>query len=87
MRYTGYALLVFGTGLLVGLGVIAADLPAFGRVASGLMALGIAALPLTMLADWRRAARPPPKRQARAKPRTRKKPRARPKPVASKPRP
>ena len=88
MRYTRYALLVFGLGLFAGLTVIAADLPVFGRVASGLMALGIAALPFTMLADWRRAAKPPPQRRpAKAKPRARRKPRARPKPVASKGRP
>ena len=88
MRYTGYALLVFGAGLLAGLGLIAADLTAFGPLASGLMALGIAALPMTILADWRRAAKPPAKRRpAKAKPRARKKPRPKPKPVASKPRP
>jgi hypothetical protein len=85
MRYTGYALLVFGLGLIVGLGLIAADLPVFGRVASGLMALGIAALPVTMLLDWRRSAKPPAKRKP--KPRARRKPRAKPKPVASKGRP
>ena len=88
MRYTHAALLVFGAGLLAGLVVIAADLTRFGWIASGMMALGIAALPLTMLADWRRAAKPPPKRRpARRKPRARRKAKPRSKPVASKPRP
>jgi len=55
MRYTKTALLVFGFGLLLGLGVIAAEIKSLEPVASGLMALGIAAIPVGMIADWRRA--------------------------------
>ncbi len=55
MRYTNTALLVFGCGLLLGLVVIAAEIKSFERVASGLMALGIAGIPVGMVADWRRA--------------------------------
>jgi hypothetical protein len=85
MRYTHAALLLFGAGLLAGLVVIAFDATQFGWVASGMMALGIAALPFTMLADWRRAAKPPPKRRPTAtRKRARRKPKPRPKPVASK---
>ena len=57
MRYTKTALLVFGFGLLLGLVVIAAEIKSLERVASGLMALGIAAIPVGMVADWRRATR------------------------------
>jgi hypothetical protein len=56
MRYTKMALLAFGLGLLLGLVVIAAEIKALERFASGLMALGIAAIPFGILADWRRAA-------------------------------
>ena len=55
MRYTKTALLAFGCGLLLGLVVIAAEIKSLERVASGLMALGIAAIPIGILADWRRA--------------------------------
>ena len=54
MRYTKIALLSFGAGLLLGLVVIATEIDWLDRVASWLMALGIAALPIAMLADWRR---------------------------------
>ena len=57
MRYTKAALLVFGGGLLLGLAVVAGELKPLQRVASGLMALGIAAIPVGMIADWRRAVR------------------------------
>ena len=57
MRYTKMALLAFGLGLLLGLVVIAAELKALERFASGLMALGIAAIPFGIIADWWRAAR------------------------------
>jgi hypothetical protein len=57
MRLTKIALLVFGLGLLLGLVVVAAEIRALERVASGLMALGIAAIPFGMIADWRRAAK------------------------------
>ncbi len=55
MRYTKMALLAFGLGLLLGLVVIAAEIKALERFASGLMALGIAAIPFGIAADWRRA--------------------------------
>jgi hypothetical protein len=54
MRYTRTALLAFGCGLLLGLVVIAAEIKSLERVASGLMAVGIAAIPVGMVADWRR---------------------------------
>jgi hypothetical protein len=69
MRYTKMALLAFGLGLLLGLVVIAAEIKALERFASGLMALGIAAIPFGILADWRRAARARlhhPRRRAKA---------------------
>jgi hypothetical protein len=55
MRYTKIALLAFGFGLLLGLGVLGAEVKSLERVASGLMALGVAAIPVGMAADWRRA--------------------------------
>jgi hypothetical protein len=54
MRYTKIALLAFGVGLLLGLVVLGAEIKSLERVASGLMALGIAAIPFGMVADWRR---------------------------------
>ena len=75
MRYTKTALLMFGAGLVLALAVIAAELDGLERVASAVMALGIAAVPVGMAVDWRlatRAARAPPKR--RGKPRTRRVP-------------
>jgi hypothetical protein len=57
MRYTKTALLAFGCGLVLGLVVIAGDIKSLQRVASGLMALGIAAIPVGMAVDWRRAVR------------------------------
>ena len=59
MRYTKIALLAFGFGLLVGLAVVGAEIKSLARVASGLMALGIAAIPIGMAADWRRAIKTP----------------------------
>ena len=56
MRYTKMALLAFGLGLLLGLVVIAAEIKTLQRFASGLMALGVAAIPLGIIADLRRAA-------------------------------
>ena len=82
MRYTKTALLMFGAGLVLALAVIAAELDRFERVASAVMALGIAAIPIGMAIDWRlatRAARRPAKR--RGKPRAR-----RATPVARRPR-
>ena len=55
MRYTKIALLVFGCGLVLGLVVVAVDIKWLQRLASGLMAFGIAAIPIGMIADWRRA--------------------------------
>ena len=72
MRYTKTALLVFGAGLVLALTVIAAELDRFERVASAVMALGIAAIPIGMAVDWRlatKAAVQPPRRPG--KPRTR----------------
>ena len=69
MRYTKVALLAFGLGLLLGLVVIAAEIKALERFASGLMALGIAAIPFAIIADLRRAARAwlrKPRRRAKA---------------------
>ena len=62
MRYSKWALLVFGAGALLGLAVVSAGLPRLGRVASATMAAGIAALPVALVADWRRA---PPKPRGR----------------------
>jgi uncharacterized membrane protein len=75
MRYTKTALLMFGAGLVLALVVIAAELDGLERVASAVMALGIAAIPIGMAVDWRlatRAAKRPAKR--RGKPRTRRAP-------------
>jgi hypothetical protein len=72
MRYTKTALLMFGAGLVLALVVIAAELDGLERVASAVMALGIAAIPVGMAVDWRlatRAARRPARR--RGKPQTR----------------
>ena len=57
MRFTRTALLAFGFGLLLGLAAVAVEFKSLERVASGLMALGIAAIPVGMVADWRRATR------------------------------
>jgi hypothetical protein len=54
MRYTKLALLIFGFGLVLGLVVVVAELKALERVASGTMALGIVAIPISILADLRR---------------------------------
>ena len=56
LRYTKAALLVFGLGLVLGLVVVAGELPGFERVASGVMALAIVALPVALVADGRGAA-------------------------------
>jgi hypothetical protein len=55
MRYTKIALLVFGLGLLLGLIVVAAEISRLERVASGVMAFGIAVIPIGMIIDWRSA--------------------------------
>lgn len=71
MRCTKIALLMFGAGLVLGLVVIAFELDPLERAASWLMALGIAAIPIGILVDWRRAAKPapPPAPKQRGKPR------------------
>jgi hypothetical protein len=74
MRYTKIALLTFGAGLVLGLVIVVAELDRFDRLASGLMAVGLAGIPIGMAADWRRAAkaaRHPPKRRAKPTPRRR----------------
>jgi hypothetical protein len=57
MRCAKFALLVFGAGLLIGLTVVVAQIDALARVASLSMALGIIALPIGAIVDWRRARR------------------------------
>jgi hypothetical protein len=64
LRYSKSALLVFGAGLVIGLVVVAAEVPVLARVASLAMAAGIVALPFTLIADWRRRI-PSPKPAAR----------------------
>ena len=69
MRYTKAALLIFAFGMLLGLAVVAAELYWLGRVASGIMALGLVLLPVGLIADGRgfvilklRRKRPKPRR-------------------------
>ena len=67
MRYSGWALLLFGAGLMLGLVVVSADLAGLARIASVWMFAGIALLPLGLATDWwshrpwRRPARKPPR--------------------------
>ncbi len=66
MRYTKIALLTFGAGLVLGLVVVVVEIDPLDRVASGLMALGLAGIPVGMIVDWRLATRPlrrPPQRR------------------------
>ena len=68
MRYTKIALLTFGAGLLLGLVVVVAEIDWLDRAASGLMALGLAVLPLGMIVDWRlatKAGRKPAKQRSK----------------------
>jgi len=81
LRYTKLALLVFGGGLLLGLVVVSVGVPRLARLASIAMTLGIAALPLALVADWRRGSAPRPAAKPAARGR-RKKPAGRPKPAA-----
>jgi hypothetical protein len=82
MRYTKTALLGFGLGLVLGLAVVAAEIRSLERLASGLMALGIGAIPIALILDWRRGKamqRPPrrakaPARRTRPPARRRRKP-------------
>jgi uncharacterized membrane protein len=59
MLYTKTALLTFGAGLVLALIAVAADVHPMQRVASTVMALGIAAIPIGMAVDWRLATRAP----------------------------
>jgi hypothetical protein len=52
MRYSKWALLLFGAGALLGLVVVSANLSGLGRIASVAMAAGAALLPVAMIADW-----------------------------------
>ncbi len=61
MRYTKIALLTFGAGLILGLVVVVVEIDPLDRVASGLMALGLAGIPLGMIVDWRLATKAAPK--------------------------
>jgi hypothetical protein len=91
MRYTKIALLTFGAGLVLGLLVVVIEIDWLDRVASSLMALGLAAVPLGMIVDWRlatKSARRPRKargrtRERRTGPQPRRDPRPR-KPVRPK---
>jgi hypothetical protein len=72
MRYTKRALLTFGAGLVLGLIVVVLGWDPIGRVAAGLMALGIVAIPIALIVDWRagtRPAPPPARRRAKVPPR------------------
>src|ERR1700724_4112817 len=78
MRYTKAALLVFGLGLALGFGLIVGEVPGFDWMASGVMALGLVALPIGLLADGRvafvhRILARFSRRKKRAKPRPRSK--------------
>jgi len=53
LRYTKAALLIFGLGMMLGLVVVAGELPGFERVASGVMALSLLLLPFALVADGR----------------------------------
>jgi len=57
MRYTKLALLTFGAGLVLALVAVAAEIHPIQRIASTVMALGNAAIPVGMAVDWRRATR------------------------------
>jgi hypothetical protein len=82
MRYTKIALLSFGAGCVLGLVVDVSETLRLARVASGLMALGLLALPLCIAADlWlivntapraaTKRAKPPARRSATTPPRRR----------------
>jgi hypothetical protein len=53
--------------MLLGLAVVSAGLPRYGRLASATMAAAIVALPATMIADWRRRGTAPAKRRPAAR--------------------
>ena len=70
MRYTKTGLLTFGAGLVLALVVVATETQGLERVASAVMALGIAAIPIGMAVDWRLATRVP-RRPSRRRGKTR----------------
>jgi hypothetical protein len=75
LRYSKWALLVFGAGLVLGLVVVSVRLPGFARLASLAMALGIAALPVALIADWwHKAPAAPTKRRRKSATRRRRTP-------------
>ncbi len=84
MRYTKIALLIFGAGLVLGLIVVVIEFDWLDRVASSLMALGLMAVPLGLIVDWRLAMKPPrlsaAARGKRASPRPAGQPRRAPRP-------
>jgi hypothetical protein len=51
LRYTRIALLIFGSGMIAGLIVVAGEFSAWQRPAAGLMALGLVLIPLGLFAD------------------------------------
>jgi hypothetical protein len=52
MRYTVWALLIFGAGAVLGLVLVSANLTRLGWAASATMAASLAALPAALVADW-----------------------------------
>jgi len=80
MRYSKWALLLFGAGAVLGLAVVSADLAGLGRVASVWMFAGIALFPAGLVADWwshrpwRQRARKPNKRRSNSQRQTRSSP-------------
>jgi hypothetical protein len=67
LRYSKLALLMFGAGLVLGLVVVSVRLPGLARIASLAMALGIAALPVALIADWWHKTPAAPAKQHRKK--------------------
>ena len=87
MRYTKVALLIFGVGLVLGFIIVVGEFPRWERVASLIMAAGLALLPVGLFADghgmrlvawfagrWSRRTRKQPRGKSRAAPRRRKPP-------------
>ena len=66
MRYSKWALLLFGAGLVLGLVVVSARLSGGGPIASAAMMAGIVLLPLAFVADWWRKAAARVTRRTRA---------------------
>ena len=72
MRYTKAALLTFGAGLVLALLMVVTETQGLDRIASAAMAVGIAAIPIGVAVDWRRATRAPRRTvRRRGKPRIR----------------